>query len=722
MAAKLSVDRINEDLLTCPVCFERYKQPKLLPCQHSFCEQCLVEWTDKHGRLECPNCRQCHNTVSNIQQLPPSMVINAVISIVEEQERKQSHGTCHGCQENPTTHRCIDCALDLCTTCTKVHNKMPVSQHHRSVSVVEFQQAKSITLPTLHCTAHGEKPFELYCESCQVAICMLCLRSEHKGHEVVDLHGAADQFSKVTTNHLKLLKAKHREIQQSRTSAAKLSKELENQLKLREQHVKKHTQETIEKLIKILKQEERSHLRKINLEYNGIKEAINREIQQYNINEELLLSTVAFVDNLLQYSSSAQLMNTSKETMNRLEILMSLNTTLEEKVADNSLPLFYPSNIILQGSLGTLTVKSTVCRPAGSSGLNQDCIITEQPCEEVMCKNDDAFPKDQKPNDVAKVQDQHIVERPIYCNSHTTATQTGTCGVHPPMTLTKLLGGPGNEPGMFDYPFGVQVTTQNKIVVADYRNNRVQIINQFGKPEFSFPVKSQSYLSFGSLRRAEQKISPMDVAVSLDDRYFFTHGIGEKRVIVCNKFGREIQGLQNKVLNHPCGIAINHNTGIVHVVDRGSKCIRLYDVQGCDYITSIGQFEDPRFIAINNKGNLIVSDFDCIHTLTPEGAPMFTFRGCPDDQFQYPFGVATDKNDNIYVCDTSGHRVQMFSSEGDFIRNVSSGRDALSFPIGVATTTHDEVVVTDSTNFVKVFSPNTEWCKKYKLCNTGRRA
>ena len=29
--------------LTCPVCYELYKEPKYLPCYHSYCEQCLVK-------------------------------------------------------------------------------------------------------------------------------------------------------------------------------------------------------------------------------------------------------------------------------------------------------------------------------------------------------------------------------------------------------------------------------------------------------------------------------------------------------------------------------------------------------------------------------------------------------------------------------------------------------------------------------------------------------
>ena len=47
-----------ESLLTCCICLDRYRNPKLLPCQHSFCEPCLDGLVDYARRqIKCPECR-----------------------------------------------------------------------------------------------------------------------------------------------------------------------------------------------------------------------------------------------------------------------------------------------------------------------------------------------------------------------------------------------------------------------------------------------------------------------------------------------------------------------------------------------------------------------------------------------------------------------------------------------------------------------------------------
>jgi len=47
--------------LTCAICIEQFKEPKVLPCLHTYCKGCLVKLIKKQGPdhvITCPECRQ----------------------------------------------------------------------------------------------------------------------------------------------------------------------------------------------------------------------------------------------------------------------------------------------------------------------------------------------------------------------------------------------------------------------------------------------------------------------------------------------------------------------------------------------------------------------------------------------------------------------------------------------------------------------------------------
>ncbi|XP_064597117.1 tripartite motif-containing protein 2-like [Liolophura sinensis] len=66
--------RIQEDHLTCQICFQAFTKPKALPCLHTFCEECLRDYTvsrsyDTVGQFQCPMCRKAID-------IPPGGVSN----------------------------------------------------------------------------------------------------------------------------------------------------------------------------------------------------------------------------------------------------------------------------------------------------------------------------------------------------------------------------------------------------------------------------------------------------------------------------------------------------------------------------------------------------------------------------------------------------------------------------------------------------------------------
>ncbi|XP_071830677.1 uncharacterized protein [Apostichopus japonicus] len=80
------LDEIEEKLLSCPICIQPLKEPKVLPCLHRYCSDCLESYIKhRQGELECAVCR-------DLFTIPPEgfKTDYAVKNFVEDVHRKRS--------------------------------------------------------------------------------------------------------------------------------------------------------------------------------------------------------------------------------------------------------------------------------------------------------------------------------------------------------------------------------------------------------------------------------------------------------------------------------------------------------------------------------------------------------------------------------------------------------------------------------------------------------
>ena len=85
---KMAAEKMKKvvNLLTCPICYELYKNPKYLPCYHSYCEECL-EKLQKSADVTCPECRKTSTIpMGGIKQLPNNFFINRIIDEIALKE------------------------------------------------------------------------------------------------------------------------------------------------------------------------------------------------------------------------------------------------------------------------------------------------------------------------------------------------------------------------------------------------------------------------------------------------------------------------------------------------------------------------------------------------------------------------------------------------------------------------------------------------------------
>ena len=75
-----------EKILECPICLEQIKNPKMLPCQHSFClKNCLENLVDgssstKNPVLMCPLCREIFDVpINGVSGFPNNYILQNLL-------------------------------------------------------------------------------------------------------------------------------------------------------------------------------------------------------------------------------------------------------------------------------------------------------------------------------------------------------------------------------------------------------------------------------------------------------------------------------------------------------------------------------------------------------------------------------------------------------------------------------------------------------------------
>ncbi|XP_078513534.1 E3 ubiquitin-protein ligase TRIM56-like [Lissotriton helveticus] len=198
-AAVMSLpDAIRKDFLTCKVCFELYKSPKLLPCLHSYCLQCL-QLLVKNGSINCPECRLKVDIEGSVSSLRTNFFINSLLEVFKLKQTKNKVCTlCSAIQQSlAATSYCIDCCHFLCQTCTQCHSGQLLTQDHVlvEIEVMNEHPTTGAMLQEACCQEHQQEPMNFFCGTCKLTICRVCCYQSHIQHHVVAM-GEAAQRSK----------------------------------------------------------------------------------------------------------------------------------------------------------------------------------------------------------------------------------------------------------------------------------------------------------------------------------------------------------------------------------------------------------------------------------------------------------------------------------------------------------------------------------------------
>ena len=81
----LQLDLIKD--LTCSICFEVFVKPVKLPCQHTFCKACFLQW--EQNKMNCPYCRAKYEKRPGEDALLASFIEKLLVSTYTDDENKQ---------------------------------------------------------------------------------------------------------------------------------------------------------------------------------------------------------------------------------------------------------------------------------------------------------------------------------------------------------------------------------------------------------------------------------------------------------------------------------------------------------------------------------------------------------------------------------------------------------------------------------------------------------
>jgi DNA-binding beta-propeller fold protein YncE len=241
----------------------------------------------------------------------------------------------------------------------------------------------------------------------------------------------------------------------------------------------------------------------------------------------------------------------------------------------------------------------------------------------------------------------------------------------------------------------------------------------------------------------DQLNQPSDVAVSRDGRIYVVDGVNNK-IRIFDQGGQSLfsfgsAGAKTGQLRFPVGIDLD-DAGTVYVADAGNHRVQIFSPQG-DFMAKIdlppgkNKPADPTDVAVddvrkrcyvvdNDNHRILVYDLTSLKLIEAYGTP-----GSEKRSFNYPFLIALDKDNYLYVVEVINTRVQVLNPEGLFVNFIGGwGVEQGEFyrPKGVALDQQNRVYVSDSyLGVIQVFDatggfyaalgdPQTKKVKKFK--------
>ncbi|KFO53867.1 Tripartite motif-containing protein 3, partial [Corvus brachyrhynchos] len=579
------VRQIDQQFLVCSICLDRYCNPKVLPCLHTFCERCLQNYIPAQSlSLSCPVCRQTSILPERgVPALPNNFFITNLMEVL---------------QRDPPP---------------------------RGAPPAPLPPLGAATGQPLCCPNHEGKGVGVYCEPCETAMCRECTegeRREHRDHRTVPLRDVLEQHKAALQHQLDAVRARLPQL----AAAVGLVAEISRQLGQRRAEAEAEIGSSFEELEVALRQRREVLLRDLEATCAAKQQVLEAQLEVLRQGGGSILSSCAFTEQALHHGSATEVLLVQKQ-MAEAEVQDNRNGTYELVYTPRAEGDFVLSILLYGQPVRGSPFRARVLRPSdvppspeeakrrvkspGGGHVRQKALRRppslygsakrkENPIEDELIFR--VGSRGREKGEFTNLQgiSTSSAGRIVVADSNNQCVQVFSNEGQ----FRLRFGVRGRSPGQLQRPTGVSVDTNGDIIVADYDNRWVSVFS----PEGKFKTK----LGAGRL------MGPKGVAVDRNGHIIVVDNkaccvfIFQPNGKLVARFGS--RGTAERQFAGPHFVAVNNKNEIV-VTDFHNHSVKVYNAEG-EFLFKFGshgegngQFNAPTGVAVDGNGNIIVADW-----------------------------------------------------------------------------------------------------------------
>ena len=759
VATKDALKKLDAQL-ECSICFDTFKQPKLLPCFHVFCKSpCLEKLVAKDGHsLTCPTCRHIVPlSEKGVDGLQSDFHIDRLFEIRDafNKAAEPTETQCGNCEDDKATGYCRDCGDFLCDDCQAAHRKTKLTKKHQLLTINELKtQTTSLVPPKKYtpcCPKHTNEKLKIYCETCKELICNDCTIRLHKDHNYDLLADVFHKHKEELVSSLKPVKQKLHTVQQALKAFDTRAKEINDQRATLEAHIHKE----INQLHQLLDQRRAQLVGELDMLTQQKLKSLAAQRDQVEITQVKLTSCLEYAEGGLQTGTKSEVLAMKAPVLKRIEQISAEfdpDTIQPETELEADLKLIADKKGHLQQACQeflNVTDNSQVCLEnshtsgdelKGATTGEQKTVVfhamTKQNKEykgklNLKAELEHIKSKDRVQCEVVQQQNgQHKINyRPAKRGKHElhlTVDGNPVRGSPFPIAVTpsaQSLNKPVRVVQRLDSPRGTAINSKGQMIVVKGNGTCVSVLTPEG----------EKIRTFGTRGSGNGQLSNVyGVTVDKDDNIYVAdcynnriQKFSPEGEFVAAVSGRDHIKLQ---FSYPVGIAYNHRDNNLYVPDNGNhriqvlttdlKFVRRFGTQG----SGNGQFLNPHNLAFDDANNLYVTEYsnNRVQVLTTEGQFLRTIsqkticqqvsspwaiaidsKKANGQKLNSPWAIAIDSSNTVYVSEDGPYCVSVFTSQGDYITTFGGrGSEEGQFReiFGLSINNSDSIIASDRDN------------------------